>query len=292
MNDSILLRDKVAVLVTEEGMTPSSVPRVKLVKVAEGFPRRPVIYDPSIVIVLQGYKQGYTGEGQHRYDPNHYLVMSLPVPFECEAHATPDEPYLALSIDIDLAILNELAGHLPQFHEAPPVTGVHSAPLTPALRDAAWRLVDAMADAGEARALGSQIVREIVYRVLREPEGIGLRAFATGDNRFSGIGRILHRIHADCAREIRVADLAEEMHMGLSAFHQCFRAITETTPIQYVKTVRLHKARSLMAYEGLGASEAAYAVGYQSSSQFNREFKRLFGFSPRQEAGRLQGSNA
>lgn len=282
------LRDKVAALATGEGMTPSPIPQVKLGKVSAGFPRRPVIYDPSIVIVLQGHKQGYTREGVHRYDPDHYLVMSLPVPFECEAHASPDEPFLALSIDIDLAILDELAAHLPPFREAAPATGVHSAPLTQALRDATRRLVDAMADAEDARALGPQVVREIIYRVLREPEGIGLRAFIAGDSRFSRIGRILRRIHLDCAREINVAELAQEMHMGLSAFHQCFKAITATTPIQYVKTVRLHKARSLMAFKGMKASEAAYEVGYQSSSQFNREFKRLFGLAPQQEISRLR----
>lgn len=281
---------KVAALAVAEGSTQSPVPQVKLSRVATGFPRRPVIYDPSVVIVLQGHKQGYTRESVHRYDPDHYLVMSLPVPFECEAHADPDKPYLALSIHIDIAMLGELAAHLPESHEEAPATGVHSAPLTGALRDATRRLVDCMASPREALALGPQIVREIIYRILCEPEGIGLRAIATGGNRFSRISRILRRIHSDCAREINVGELAQEMHMGLSAFHQCFKAITATTPIQYVKAVRLHKARSLMAFEGMKASEAAYEVGYQSSSQFNREFKRLFGLAPQQETSRLRGN--
>jgi AraC-like DNA-binding protein len=140
----------------------------------------------------------------------------------------------------------------------------------------------------EAAVLGPLIVREIVYRVLSEPEGIGLRAVANGDNRFSKMSRILRRIHADCAKEINVAELAKELHMGLSAFHQSFKAITSTSPIQYVKAVRLHKARYLMAYKGMKASEAAYEVGYMSSSQFNREFKRLFGMTPQQEISRLR----
>lgn len=283
------MRAAVDCMTTVEGLTPSPVPRVQLVKVNKSFERRPMIYDPSIVIVLQGYKMGYTRDEVHRYDADRYLVMSLPVPFECEAAAEDDEPYLALSIDIDIAMLGELASHLSEFAgEAPPSSGIHSAPLTTAIHDAVHRLVRTMESPREALVLGPPIVREIVYRVLCEAEGVGLRAIATGDNRFSKMSRILRRIHADCAKEINVAELAKELHMGLSAFHQSFKAITSTSPIQYVKAVRLHKARYLMAYKGMKASEAAYEVGYMSSSQFNREFKRLFGLTPQQEISRLR----
>lgn len=287
------MRATIGHMATAEGMTPSPVPSVQFGKVTKSFIRRPMIYDPSIVIVLQGHKLGYTREETHRYDPNRYLVMSLPVPFECEAFTNPDEPYLALSIHIDFTLLNELASHLLEFiGEPPPSSGVHSAPITDTLLDAAYRLVKTMESPREAAVLGPHIVREIIYRVLCEPEGIGLRAIANGDNRFSKMGRILRRIHSDYAKDIDIHDLAKEMHMGLSAFHQSFKSITATSPIQYVKAVRLHKARSLMAYNGMKASEAAYAVGYMSSSQFNREFKRLFGLTPQQEINRLREPSA
>ncbi len=142
------------------------------------------------------------------------------------------------------------------------------------------RLLECLGDPMEAQILGPQIVRELTYRVLRGQQGGALRAAAALHSRFGQVSRALQRIHADYASDLNVEELAETAAMSPSAFHQNFKAVTSTSPLQYLKTTRLHKARMLMVYEGLRAGVAAERVGYESSSQFSREFKRLFGASP------------
>ncbi|MCU1232856.1 MAG: rhaS [Candidatus Solibacter sp.] len=143
------------------------------------------------------------------------------------------------------------------------------------------RLLECLPDPADARILGPQLVREIMYRVLCGEQGGALRAAAALHSRFGQVNRALQRIHAD---------LAETAGMSASAFHRNFKAVTSNSPLQYLKTIRLHKARMLMVYEGLRAGVAAERVGYESPSQFSREFKRLFGESPVESAAALAGA--
>jgi AraC-like DNA-binding protein len=128
--------------------------------------------------------------------------------------------------------------------------------------------------------LGPLIVREIVYRVLVGEEGDVLRLLVSQPNRHGHIARVLRRIHADYADDLDVASLAREAHMGVSTFHHAFREATTTSPLQYVKSIRLHKARTLLLADGMSAQDAARRVGYASASQFSREYRRMFGASP------------
>jgi len=140
-----------------------------------------------------------------------------------------------------------------------------------------------MNDPADARILGPQIIREIIYRVLRGRQGGALRAAAALHSRFGQVNRALQRIHADYSRDLTIQELADAAGMSQSAFHQNFKSVTSNSPLQYLKTIRLHKARMSMVYEGLRAGVAADRVGYQSQWQFSREFKRLFGLSPVEE---------
>lgn len=244
-------------------------------------PRSPIVYDPGIVIIAQGRKTGYLGGREIVYDPNHYLVLSVPMPFECETVGTPARPVLGVSLTVTPAAVAEIllqleAGPTP---EASP-QAMQATELDATLSDAAVRLLECLRSPDEARILGPQIVREITYRVLQGRLGHNLRALAAPHSHFGQISRILERIHADCARPFEMEALAREAGMSVSTFHAHFKAVTSWSPLQYIKNVRLNKARLLMVHEGISAGAAAAQVGYESASQFSREFKRLFGNGP------------
>ena len=136
--------------------------------------------------------------------------------------------------------------------------------------------------------LGRQTVREIVYRVLRGEQGGSLRALANRDEHFTRIARVLKHVHADCAKPLSVEEMARRANMSMAAFHHNFKLVTGSSPLQYMKRIRLDRARLLMAHDGYNASTAARAVGYESPSQFSREFKRLFGMTPVEETGQAR----
>jgi AraC-like DNA-binding protein len=269
-----------------EGVHPTILDDVYLLRANTSCPRMPVLYEPSIVIVGQGRKIGFLGDQVYTYDAHNYLVLSVPLPFECETQAAPDGPMLAVKIHIDLAVLTELLMKMdgPTRPDAPAMpTGIYATKLDERLSETTIRLLECMQNPIDARILGPQIVREITYRVLAGEQGAALRAAAALQSRFGQVSRALQRIHAEYARALSVEDLADTAGMSPSAFHQNFKSVTSTSPLQYLKTIRLHKARMLIVHEGLRAGIAAERVGYESSSQFSREFKRLFGTTPTTE---------
>jgi AraC-like DNA-binding protein len=278
-------------LSTSEGMHPTKLEGVQLMRASQPVPRTQVLYEPSIVIVGQGRKRGYLGDRVFTYDAHNYLVLSVPLPFECETEASPQGPMLAVSIRVDLAVLGELLMKMDGAHGSPTPAvpqAIYSTELDLKLSETTVRLLECLAEPAETNILGPQIVREITYRVLCGEQGGALRAAAALHSRFGQVNRTVQRIHSEYARDLRVEELAEMAGMSASAFHQNFKAVTSTSPLQYLKTIRLHKARMLMVHEGMRAGIAAERVGYESSSQFSREFKRLFGASPLEETERVR----
>jgi AraC-like DNA-binding protein len=255
-------------------------------------PTTPIAYDPSIVIIAQGQKVGRVGDKTFVYDPDNYLVLAVPMPFECETRGTPDAPVLGLSVLVTPALVAELLVQI----EATPLNGeanpqaIEAARLDDGLTSAAVRLLESLCSPDDARILGPQIVREITYRVLLGPLGANLRALAAPHTHFGQISRVLHRLHTDFARSYTMEALAREAGMSVSTFHAHFKAVTSSSPLQYLKTIRLHKARMLMVHDGSTAANAASLVGYESASQFSREFKRLFGDAPAAIATQLRAS--
>jgi AraC-like DNA-binding protein len=280
-------------LAEAEGSRPSILDGVTLKRANHSVPRSPVLYEPSIVIVGQGQKRGYLGDRIYTYDAHNYLVLAVPMPFECETQIGPNGPLLAVSIRVDLAVLSELLMKMdrkPVTFEERDTYGMYSTSLDLALSAATVRLLESLTCPTEAQILGPSIMREITYRVLCGARGGSLRALIAVNGRVSQIQHALRRMHANYAEEIDVASLAEDAGMSVSAFHHNFKAVTATSPLQYLKTIRLHKARLLMAVEGLNASGAADRAGYQSASQFSREFKRFFGATPQKEATRVRAT--
>jgi AraC-like DNA-binding protein len=279
-----------AELVRENGASASRLPGVSFMRTTRAISRSPIAYEPGIFIVAQGRKTAWLGEKKIVYDPGHYLVLSMPLPFECETEGSPEKPLLAVKIGVTPAAVTEL---LMQMEDLQPLNGsepqiMETTALDEPLSNATIRLLESLRSADDARILGPQIVREIIYHVLRGKLGRNLRALAAPDSHFGQISRVLNRLHTGYARDYDITTLAREAGMSIAAFHKCFKAVTSSPPLQYLKNIRLHKARMMMVNDGINASGAAANVGYESASQFNREFKRLFGRSPAMEAAGLR----
>ncbi|EGJ2070599.1 AraC family transcriptional regulator, partial [Salmonella enterica] len=257
----------------------------------EPGPRTPVMYQPGIIFLFSGHKIGYINKRKFRYDANEYLLLTVPLPFECETWAKPEVPLAGIRLDIDVLQLQELLmdiGEDERFQLPMAASGINSATLSDEILCAVERLLDVMERPLDARILGKQIIREILYHVLMGPRGGALLALVSRQTHFSLISRVLKQIEMKYTENLNVEQLAAEANMSVSAFHHNFKAVTSTSPLQYLKSYRLHKARMMMIHDGMKASAAAMRVGYESASQFSREFKRYFGVTPGEDAARMR----
>ena len=198
--------------------------------------RTPVLYEPSIVIVCQGHKRGYLANRIYHYDPQHYLVLSVPLPFSTETDASPQEPLLAVSVRLDMTAVADLVIEVDQ--QASPMStapaGIVSTPLDTMLADTTVRLLKVLRSPLEARVLGPAIVRELCFRVLLGERGGAIRAALASHGNFGRIARVLRRIHTDYAQPLDVAALAREAGLSVPAFHAHFKTVAATSPIQYI----------------------------------------------------------
>lgn len=285
------LAEKIKLLKYKEGIPGGLASEVRLLYGTEPHPRTPVMYQPGVIFLFSGHKTGYLNNRVFRYDANEYLLLTVPLPFECETFATPQAPLAGLRINVDLLQLQELVmeiGEDERFRPASSSSGINSATLSDEILCAAERLLDVLEHPLDARILGKQIIREILYHVLMGPRGGALLALISRQTHFSLISRVLRRIESQYTETLSVDQLAAEANMSVSAFHHNFKAVTSTSPLQYIKTFRLHKARMLMLHDGMKASAAAMRVGYESASQFSREFKRYFGVTPGEDIARMR----
>lgn len=281
-------------LAPNEGYTQSALASVRFMRSNRPLGRTPVLYEPSIVIVCQGRKLGFLGQETYVYDAQHYLVLSVPLPFSTETQASEAEPMLAVSLRLDPTELTDLIVTIDQSgcHREGAPLGIVSTPLEGDLADATLRLLRALTAPLDAQVLGPAIVREICYRVLVGERGAAMRAALAHQGRFGRVAKALQRIHADFAQPLDVSLLADEAGMSVPAFHANFKAVTLTSPIQYIKSTRLHQARLMMIRDGLTAASASARVGYESPSQFSREFKRFFGRTPADDTRDMRASFA
>ncbi|MGC9401228.1 AraC family transcriptional regulator [Vibrio genomosp. F10] len=247
-------------------------------------PRRPLLYQSGIIIMGQGHKRIHLADESVSYGVGDYLVIGVPLPLECEAFSSSNEPLLSLCIDVDLPLLNTLVEKLNTSIPNPGKSsrGLQKAQVTSDLEDACIRLLKCLEDKTEMAIFGKDLVKEIVYRVLTGPQGNTLMGLVQQDSHYARIAKVLSKLHGNFSSPINVDELAQEANMSVSAFHRAFKEVTCDSPMQYVKKVRLDKAKELITIEGKRASEAANLVGYSSQSQFFREFKRHFQLSPSQ----------
>jgi AraC-like DNA-binding protein len=244
----------------------------------------PGLLRASLCVVAQGRKQERLGDEIHRYDPEQFLLVSADMPIESNVvTASRQSPYLSLSLELDHAMVCELAAQLPLQDLTAPSVAIAVSPIEPALLDALTRLVALASSARDRAVLAPLVAREITYRLLTGEQGPRLKQIALGDGSTQRILRALRWLREHFTEPVRVEALAREARLSQSAFHQHFKSVTSMSPLQYQKQLRLHEARRLMLSESLDAAEASFRVGYESPSQFSREYRRLFGAPPRQD---------
>lgn len=276
-------------LIPEEGLIQNVIDKVDLFRITASTPRLPQCYDPGIIVLAQGQKRAFIGDEEFIYNPMNYLVLSLPLPLECETTASKEKLMLGFRIAIDAVSVGEiiLALNNTQINSKSLPQGIYSAAMDDQFFEASIRLLESLGSQTDSRVLGPMIVKEVIYRVIQNEKGEALRALANRNQHFFQISRVLEKIHKSFGDKLDLNTLAIEAGMSISAFHANFKAVTKLPPLQYIKNIRLHKAKKLMMYDGVNAYNAAIHVGYESSSQFNREYKRLFGYPPVQDILRL-----
>lgn len=242
------------------------------------------VYDPVLCLILQGRKQTTTGTQSADLGPGDALLVNHHLPVLSRiTEASVREPYLAVIVTLDLALIRGLHEQVADACGAG--TGAGTRSLAPCRADPAWiaplaRYLD-LADAPlDARVLGPSILRELHYRLLLSPAGGMLRSLLALDSHASRVARAIGVLCREFRRPLAVPDLARHAGMSETAFHQHFRAVTGTTPLQYQKALRLIAARGLLCERGQGVSEAAFAVGYESPTHFSRDYRRRFGQPP------------
>ena len=273
----------------ENRRTETGIPRVAMVQGKIPEHMLAAVYDPMINVILQGSKSMTVGDRTLRYDPATYFVMSIDLPAVGRVYpAASGEPYLAVSLTLDPAVLSTLFADLPE-----PACSLESslgfcvASATTELMDAWVRMLRLMGDPQAIAALAPVYEREIIFRVLQGPHGWMLREIAAPDTAMARVNMAIQWIRRDFAEPIGVERLAERASMSVSAFHRHFKAVTNLSPLQYQKRVRLLQARTLMVASAKSVMAAAFEVGYESATQFSRDYARVFGLPPAQDAGRI-----
>jgi len=275
---------------TDSGMVETGIARVAIVRGVIPQHQLAAVYDPMINLILHGSKSMTVGARTLHYDPATYFVMSIDLPAVGSVHPAPSgEPYLAVALTLDPAILAGLMLDLPPAAAgAGGDSGFSVAATTPQLMDAWVRMLRLMDQPGDIPALAPVYEREILYRVLQGPLGWMLRDIATPDSAMARVSAAIQWIRRDFARPLPVELLADKAAMSVSAFHRHFKSVTALSPLQYQKRVRLLQARALLVAGGRSVTTAAFDVGYESATQFSREYARAFGMSPLQDSARIQ----
>jgi AraC-like DNA-binding protein len=252
-------------------------------------------YEPSLAVVAQGRKRAVLGGTPFIFDESRYLLTSLDLPVICNViQASEEVPYLCFVLKLEMPVVRQLLSseeiQAPEAQSDNPAMATGET--TAELLDACCRLVNLLETPQDIPFLSGLIQREIVYRILRGPKGARLRAIATLGDQSHRTAKAIAWIKANYAKPLRVEELAQIAGMGLSTLHHHFRALTAMSPLQYQKQLRLQAARERMLVNGLDAASAAFEVGYESASQFNREYSRLFGQPPMRDIRTLRSPGA
>jgi AraC-like DNA-binding protein len=266
----------------ENRRTETGIPRVVMVQGAIPEHELAAVYEPMINLILQGGKTITVGDRSFHYDPATYFVMSIDLPAAGSVHAaSTGEPYLSLGLMLDPAriamLLEDIAEAGGKYGQS---GGFAVAAVTPELLDAWVRMLRLMARPADIPALAPAFEREILYRVLQGPLGWMLRDIATPDTALARVHRAIQRIRENFTKPLRVEELADSVAMSASAFHRHFKTVTALSPLQYQKRIRLLQARRLLISGGKNVTGVAFDVGYESVTQFSREYARLFGMPP------------
>ncbi len=275
----------------EDWLTP--IPNLLFFRREAPMPPAICLIEPSIVLVAQGEKKMWVGDEGYLYDTDRFLITSLDIPANSEVvTASPEEPCLGLVLKLDLQTLAELIsqGSLPPPVEHPGNDrGVGIGTVTPQIIEPFGRLLDLLDEPDAIPMLAPLIQREIHYRLLLSDQAARLWQIVSVGSQSQRVAKAIDWLKVNYTQPLRIEELAARVQMSASSFHHHFRKLTAMSPLQYQKWLRLNEAKRLMLNDDLDATSAAFRVGYESPSQFSREYSRLFGLPPKRDIGRLRG---
>jgi AraC-like DNA-binding protein len=285
------LTARVARLAPVDGVHQTAFPALALTRGSVPTVCMPTVYPPCLGFVVQGRKRALLNDEVFHYDALNYLVVSVTLPMMGQVvEATADRPFLSLRLDLDLEEIARLLLQLGDRGAAPVAAdrALFVARMDEPLLDAVLRMVKLLDTPEDIAVLAPAVQREVYYRVLRGELGQRLVDLAERESGNHRIVRAIEWLKQRYAAPLRIEALADAVHMSPSALHHRFKAVTSMSPLQYQKHLRLHEARRLMYADGIECATAGHRVGYESPSQFSREYRRLFGAPPRVEIARLR----
>jgi len=286
-----ILKDSIARWTNSGDQNPSAIPALSLFR--EDGPTEPMsaVYEPSICMVVQGAKRVFLGNEEYVYNAHQYLIASVDLPtFFQVIEASKEKPLLGLKLTFDIHEVSQLLidSNFPHHRAQQSGHGMATSKITLPLLTAFQRLIDLLDEEHDIPVLAPIIRKEIIYLLLVGEQGARLRQIAAAGSQSQQMARAIEWLKNNFTEQLRIDDLASQARMSTSSFHNHFRSMTALSPLQYQKHLRLHEARRLMLAESLDAATAAFQVGYESPSQFSREYSRLFGCPPLRDISKLR----
>ena len=275
----------------KDGLNDTAIAPLHCFKMSAPSAEMPVLYNASLCLVVQGEKEVMLEDETYHYVASQFLVISVDLPATGHVTvATPEKPYLCLQVDIDPRQLSELITETvrTEMQGAPSERALFVGTTNDQLTDALLRLARLLDTPQDIPLLAPMVIREIYYRLLNGSYGRRIAQIAIHGTKMQRIARVIQRLKSKLSEPIRVEDLAEMAHMSPSSFHSHFKKVTTMSPLQYQKRLRLLEARRLLLVGGTDAASAAYRVGYESASQFSREYSRMFGAPPISDVANLR----
>jgi AraC-like DNA-binding protein len=270
-----------------DGIHPTVIPRLSLARASRPGDLIPALYPPSLCVIAQGSKAVMLGDERYVYDRSRFLVASVDLPAIGQIlEAGPDKPYLCVMLELEpkevasMLLDADAAVGGPAREERATARGLFLSKSSPVFTESVLRLLRLLATPEDIRALAPLAEREILYRLLKSEEGWRLRQIAAGQGQARRIAKAIAWLRTHFHEGLRVEALAEEANMSVSSFHAHFKSVTAMSPLQYQKQLRLQEARRLLLTDTVDAATAGHRVGYESPSQFSREYRRAFGVPP------------
>jgi AraC-like DNA-binding protein len=282
--------------IDEDGIHATAIPRLFLIRSSQPTGPMPTVYDPALCVVVRGRKQVMLADEIYVYGPEQFLVVSVDLPVVSQViEATPAKPYLCLKLNLDpgqlSALMMESGQGASRNQRAEQLRlGLSISPLARPLLDALVRLARLLEAPNDIPVLAPLVEREILYRLLSGEYSDRLRQIATADQRLVAVNRAITWLKQNYTAPFRIETIAREARLSPSALHHSFKSVTAMSPLQYQKQLRLQEARRLMLGQAMDAATAGHHVGYESPSQFSREYSRLFGAPPSRDIARLKES--
>jgi len=276
------------------GRHQTAVPSLSLMHATELSEPIESAYKPSICVVAQGAKTATLADEIYRYDPLTYLVISVELPVIGRIiKASPENPHLSLRLSFDPDVILDIVKETnrPASVSSKASRGIAVNRMSPKLLEAIVRLMELLDEPEDISILAPLMIREILYRVLQDEQGAQIHQFAIIGSQSHNIAQAIQLINQQFDRPLVIDQLAKSVNMSTSAFHKHFKRVTDMSPLQYQKAVRLQEARRLMLTETVQASDAAFRVGYESPSQFSREYARMYGRPPMLDLQELRSAN-